>query len=150
MLLKKVKKIFKCFMVVVLTLTMLNLTHAEDSSHNILDMNDILFNVKGRLIEQNEDVNKIQVTIDIENVGSEDFVCNSIKSKLTEGIEYIENENSLFIKEDDEIVMRDQTISAHETQSYSYDIALAKDKSFDGTSWFINDNTCLLYTSRCV
>lgn len=140
MLLKKVKKIFKCFMVIVLAMTMLNFTHAEDSSYNVLDMNDILFNVKGHLLEQDEDINKIQVTIDIENVGSEDFVCNSIKSELTDGIEYIGDENSLFIKEDNQIVLSNQTISAHEIQSYSYNIALAKDKSFDEMSWVINDS----------
>jgi len=135
MLLKKMKKIFKCVMVLVLVMSTLNFAYAEDA----LDMSHIVFNVKGNLVEENETSYRIHIAIDIENTDSEDFLCDSIKSPLSNGVEYIEDDSSLSHLQDNQVVLLDQLINANSIHSCSYDIKLLKEEIFEGMSWFIND-----------
>ena len=90
-ILKKLQVILKVFVAIVLVFSTTTLVNAEDG-----DVDNIIFDVSGQLVEAKETSNQVKISLKITNTSETDLTLDSIKADIPEGVNYvsIEQENT--------------------------------------------------------
>ena len=90
-ILKKLQVILKVFVAIVLVFSTTTLVNAEDG-----DVDNIIFDVSGQLVEAKETSNQVKISLKITNTSETDLTLGSIKADIPKGVNYvsIEQENT--------------------------------------------------------
>ena len=133
-ILKKLQVILKVFVAIVLVFSTTTLVNAEDG-----DVDNIIFDVSGQLVEAKETSNQVKISLKITNTSETDLTLDSIKADIPEGVNYvsIEQENTPS-QEDDSLLWTDQSLSAKKELVLTYELDVSKDASTQ-MSWYVND-----------
>lgn len=139
MRLRKIRKIFAIVAIVALVFSLVLPASAEDipEESGVFDVNNISLKALGEFIETKDNKDRVKLTLEVKNNSDIDSTPLSLKASLSKESEFLKSEDS-FEKDGDSIVLKDQSIKAQETKTYSYYLNVLKGED-NSMSWFIDD-----------